>query len=83
LDLANYLITKAQIGTYKIAQFAEELKNLAKTRGFNANDFVSGIKSFYIDNAVQAISENPELSENFSDTKEIVSFHFGDQIETS
>ena len=83
LDLANYLITKAQIGTYKIAQFAEELKNLAKSRGFNANDFVSGIKSFYIDNAVQAISENPELSENFSDTKEIVSFHFGDQIETS
>ena len=78
LDLANYLITKAQIGTYKIAQFAEEFKNLAKSRGFNANEFLSGIKAFYIDNAAAAITENPELLENFSDTKEIVEFHFND-----
>jgi hypothetical protein len=61
LDLANYLITKGLIGTYKIAQFAEEFKNLVKSRGFNANDFLSGIKAFYIDNAAAAISENPEL----------------------
>ena len=81
LDLANYLITKAQIGTYKIAQFAEEFKNLAKSRGFNANEFLSGIKAFYIDNAAAAITENPELLENFSDTKEIVEFHFNDQLE--
>ena len=83
LDLANYLMAKAQIGTYKIAQFAEELKNFAKNRGFNANDFVSGIKSFYIDNATTAISENPSLMENFSTPKEIVNFHFADQIVTT
>jgi hypothetical protein len=81
LDLANYLITKAQIGTYKIAQFAEEFKNLAKSRGFNANEFLSGIKAFYIDNAAAAITENPELLENFSDTKEIVGFHFEDTLD--
>lgn len=79
LDLANYLMTKGQIGTYKIAQFAEELKNLAKSKGFDARNFLSGIKSFYIDKTVEAISEQPDLLENFSSNKEIVDFHFQDE----
>ena len=78
LDLANYLITKAEIGTYKIAQFAEELKQVAKNRGFNANDFLSGIKSFYIDKAVSI--EDPSLLENFSTPQEIRDFHYGDEM---
>jgi len=78
LDLANYLIAKAEIGVYKIAQFAEELKAAAKNRGYNANDFISGIKAFYIDKATSVAAENPELLENFSTPKEIVDFHFDD-----
>lgn len=81
LDLANYLIVKGQIGTYKIAQFAEELKNAAKAKGFNANEFLSGIKAFYIDNVTNLMAENPDLMENFSSPKEIVDFHFGDDLE--
>jgi hypothetical protein len=81
LDLANYLITKTQIGTYKIAQFADELKNLAESKGFNANDFISGIKDYYINNAVSILSENPELAENISTASEIANFHFADKME--
>jgi hypothetical protein len=75
------LIAKGQLGVYKIAQFAEELKNVAKAKGFNANDFLSGIKAFYIDNVTANIVENPELLENFSDPKEILDFHFSDQLD--
>lgn len=78
LNLANYLISKAEIGTYKIAQFAEEFKNAAKARGFNANDFISGIKEFYINKAV-AITD-PSVLENFSAPKEIVDFHYSDEM---
>jgi hypothetical protein len=30
MDIANALITKAEIATYKISQFAEELREIAK-----------------------------------------------------
>ena len=78
LDLANYLIAKAEIGVYKIAQFAEELKSLAERKGFNANEFLTGIKAFYIDKTTAAIAENPDILENISSAKEIVGFHFTD-----
>jgi hypothetical protein len=71
LDLANILIHKAELGTYKIAEFAEQISQAAKNRGFNAKSFISGIKSFYIDNLVSAVSMNPELMENFSPIEEI------------
>lgn len=81
LDLANILIHKAELGTYKIAEFAEQISQVAKNRGFNAKSFISGIKSFYIDNLVSAVSINPELMENFSSVEEIQNFHFSDEIE--
>jgi len=80
LDIANILITKAEIATYKIAQFAEELKKAAEKKGYNANSFLSGIKSFYIDKLVSVLIDNPELSDNFSSTEEIKSFTFDSVI---
>lgn len=80
LDIANYLISKVQLGTYKIAQFAEELKNIAENRGIQANQFLSGIKSFYIDKTMEMISLNPELMENVSSIEEVMSFNFGTDI---
>lgn len=76
LDIANVLITKAEIATYKIAQFAEELSNFARQRGYNAGSFLSGIKEFYIDKFAQVLVTQPELAENFSSLDEIKAFGF-------
>lgn len=80
MDIANALITKAEIATYKISQFAEELREIAKQKGYNANTFLSGIKSFYIDKLVSTLTTNPQLSENFSSNQEIVQFMFNDVV---
>jgi hypothetical protein len=80
MDIANALITKAEIATYKISQFAEELKEVAKQKGYNANTFLSGIKSFYIDKLVSTLTTNPQLSENFSSNQEIVQYMFDDVV---
>jgi hypothetical protein len=80
MDIANALITKAEIATYKISQFAEELREVAKQKGYNANTFLSGIKSFYIDKLVSTLTTNPQLSENFSSNQEIVQYMFNDVV---
>ena len=81
LDIANYLVHKAEIGTYKIAEFAEELKNIAQKKGINATEFLSGIKKFYIDNTMEMAIEDPTVFENISTIEDIVKFNFGTDIE--
>lgn len=80
LDFANYLIHKVQLGTYKIAQFAEELKNFAEKKGIDANEFLSGIKEYYINNTLEMMIEDPTVAENISPIEEIMSFNFGTDL---
>ena len=80
LDIANYLIHKAQLGTYKIAQFAEEIKNYAQKKGIDATEFLSGIKEYYINSTMDMSIEDPSIIENISPIEEIVGFDFGTNI---
>jgi hypothetical protein len=80
LDFANYIIHKAELGTYKIAQFAEDMKKAAQRQGTDANGFLSGIKSFYMDNVMALAASNQDVLENISSAQEVVSFNFGTDI---
>lgn len=71
---ANYLLQKAKTSTYKIAQFVEELKEIAED--IDIDSVLPAIKEIYSKYAAKQAIFNSDILNNLSSPEEIASYGY-------
>lgn len=75
VSIANNLMKNAEIGTYKIQEFIEDVKEIA--RDIDIKDYIPQLKQLYIKNATKIAfqySDHPEYIDNMSSADEVVAY---------
>ena len=71
---ANYLLQKAKTSTYKIAQFVEELKEIAED--IDIDSVLPAVKELYSKYAAKQAIFNSDILNNLSSSEEIASYGY-------
>lgn len=75
VSIANSLMKNAEIGTYKIQEFIEDVKEIASD--IDIKDYIPQLKQLYIKNATKIAfqySDHPEYIDNMSSADEVVAY---------
>lgn len=77
---ANYLLQKAKTSTYKIAQFVEDLKEIAED--IDIDSVLPAIKELYSKYAAKQALLNSDILNNLSSVEEIAQYGYVDMSKT-
>lgn len=77
---ANYLLQKAKTSTYKIAQFVEDLKEIAED--IDIDSVLPAIKELYSKYAAKQALLNSDILNNLSSVEEIAQYGYADMSKT-
>ena len=75
VSIANRLMKNAEIGTYKIQEFIEDVKEIAGD--IDIKDYIPQLKQLYIKNATKIAfqySDHPEYIDNMSSDDEVIAY---------
>lgn len=71
LDIANELLYAAEVGVYKFAEFASDLKEVAEKNGLDINEYINDAKQFYIRFRAKAPNE---IKANLDSAPEVIKY---------
>lgn len=72
VSIANSLMKNAEIGTYKIQEFIEDVKEVASD--IDIKDYIPQLKKAYIKNATKIAFQHPDFIDNMSSADEVVAY---------
>lgn len=72
VSIANSLMKNAEIGTYKIQEFIEDIKEVASD--IDIKDYIPQLKKAYIKNATKIAFQHPDFIDNMSSADEVVAY---------
>lgn len=72
VSIANNLMKNAEIGTYKIQEFIDDVKEIASD--IDIKDYIPQLKKAYIKNATKIAFRNPDFIDNMSSADEVVAY---------
>lgn len=72
VSIANSLMKNAEIGTYKIQEFIEDVKKIASD--IDIKDYIPQLKKAYIKNATKIAFQHPDFIDNMSSADEVVAY---------
>lgn len=72
VSIANSLMKNAEIGTYKIQEFIEDVKEIASD--IDIKDYIPQLKKAYIKNSTKIAFQHPDFIDNMSSADEVVAY---------